>query len=195
MAYDGDQGFGRVGDLVSTIGIDPDPALFPIRPGISGPRTYFSGGLRAGIYSIHATGLENSPVIARFRVIDPRGSELSVRAALARASRLASSPNEPDRLQAAHLYEAVLDRYPNTSYVTLIYAGLWRLREHTQTYGEDSSAWLDRIFATFHDTSFGVWALDRYMAEMPADESRPLLRRLVGLYPDTMLARAAGAYL
>jgi hypothetical protein len=118
-----------------------------------------------------------------------------VRAALARAARLSLSSSVEDQAQAARLYESVLERYPRTSYVTVIYAGLWRVRCHTRAYAADAAAWLDRIFATFHDACFGVWALDRFMADVPAEESRPLLRRLVGLYPDTKLARAAGVYL
>jgi hypothetical protein len=89
----------------------------------------------------------------------------------------------------------VLERYPRTSYVTSIYAGLWRVRAHTQAFAGDPGTWLDRIFAGFHDSCFGVWALDRFMADVPAAESRPRLRRLVGLYPDTVLARAAAIYL
>lgn len=176
----------RAGELVRSVGFPTRSELHPLEVG-----AWSGGGLRAGSFEVH----RGDRTIAKFRVVEPRGSESSVRAALARAARLSLSPRPDDRAQAARLYESVLERYPRTSYVTSIYAGLWRLRAHTHAYAGDPGAWLDRIFATFHDTCFGVWALDRFMADMPAAESQPLLRRLVGLYPDTKLARAAGAYL
>jgi hypothetical protein len=176
----------RAGELVRSLNLPLRSDLHPIDVGI-----WSGGGLPAGSFEV----LRGDKTIARFRVIEPRGSELSVRAALARAARLSMSHRAEDVAQAARLYESVLERYPRTSYMTSIYAGLWRVRAHTRAYAADPGAWLDRIFATFHDTCFGVWALDRFMADMPEAESRPLLRRLVGLYPDTKLARAAGAYL
>ena len=176
----------RAGELVRGVWFDPRPELHPLDVGAWG-----GGGLRAGSYEVR----RQDKVLARFRVLEPRASESSVRAALARAARLSGSSSVDDQAQAARLYEAVLERYPRTSYVTSIYAGLWRLRAHTRAYASDPGAWLDRIFATFHDTCFGVWALDRFMADVPEAQSQALLRRLVGLYPDTKLARAAGAYL
>ena len=176
----------RAGELVRGVWFDPRPELHPLDVGAWG-----GGGLRAGSYEVR----RQDKVLARFRVLAPRASESSVRAALARAARLSRATDDASLAQAARLYEAVLERYPRTSYVTSIYAGLWRLRAHTRAYASDPGAWLDRIFATFHDTCFGVWALDRFMADVPEAESRPLLRRLVGLYPDTKLAQAAAAYL
>jgi hypothetical protein len=176
----------RAGELSRSQWFEVRPELHPLDVG-----DWAGGGLRAGSYDVR----RGDRILARFRVLAPRGSETSVRAALARAARLSRRDDDASLAQAARLYEAVLERYPRTSYVTSIYAGLWRVRAHTRAYAADPGAWLDRIFATFHDTCFGVWALDRFMADVPAAESRPLLRRLVGLYPDTKLARAAGVYL
>ena len=176
----------RAGELIRSVWFDPRADLHPLDVGVWG-----GGGLRAGAYEVR----RGDGAIASFRVLVPRASESSVRAALARAARLSRLEDEASHAAAARLYESVLERYPRTSYVTSIYAGLWRVRAHTRAYVADPGAWLDRIFATFHDTCFGVWALDRFMADVPADEARPLLRRLVGLYPDTRLSRAAAAYL
>ncbi len=175
----------RAGELVRGVWFDPRPDLHPLDVGVWG-----GGGLRAGAYEVR----RGEQVLARFRVLAPRASESSVRAAIARAARLSQSTDDASLAQAARLYESVLERYPRTSYVTSIYAGLWRVRMHTRAYADEPGIWLDRIFASFHNTCFGVWALDRFMADMPAAEGRPLLRRLVGLYPDTKLARAAAAY-
>jgi hypothetical protein len=111
------------------------------------------------------------------------------------ADRLSRDRDESKQAEAAILYEAVFARYPRTSYLTSIYAGLWRLRARTRAYSTEPGLWLDAVFAHFHDTSFGVWALDRFMTDMPAEVARPRLRKLVGLYPDTNLSRAAQAYL
>jgi hypothetical protein len=180
--------FLRGNELVQSLAFPARPELHPLDVGL----IRGGGGLRAGSYELLPVVGER--VLSRFTVIEPRGSEASVRAALGRAARLAASGDETNVAQAARLYESVLERYPNTTYVTSIYAGLWRVRGQTRAYAGDPGAWLERIFASFHNTCFGVWALDRFMADVPAGEARPLLRRLVGLYPDTMLSRAAGAY-
>jgi hypothetical protein len=150
------------------------------------------GGLRAGTYEV---AMGKAKPTATFRVLAPRASEAAVRAALARAARLSRSSDDSTRAQAARLYEAVFERYPRTSYVTSIYAGLWRLRTFTKGYAADPGLWLDAVFAHFHDSCFGVWALDRFMTDIPAAQARPRLRKLVGLYPDTRLSRAAAAWL
>jgi len=187
----------RAGEFVHSLCLPPRAALHPL-----GLAQATSGGLPAGRYEVRGGAwafVPGSPpdtarVLARFRVLAPRGSELSVRAALARAARLASSADTALHADAARLYEAVLARYPRTSYRTHIYAGLWQVRQYTP-YGADPGSWLAEVFAHFHSSCFGVWALDVFMREVPNDEARPLLRHLVGLYPDTKLARAAARYL
>jgi hypothetical protein len=176
----------RSGELVRAVWFDPRRDLHPLDVGSWG-----GGSLRAGVYQF----VRGDRTLARFRVVTPRASEAAVRAALARAARLSREKDGAKLAEAARLYEAVLARYPRTSYVTSIYAGLWRLRGHTSAYATDPGAWLEAVFAHFHDSCFGVWALDRYMSDIPLEEAGPLLRRLVGLYPDTPLSRAAARYL
>jgi hypothetical protein len=74
------------------------------------------------------------------------------------------------------------------------YWGLWKVRAHTR-YANDSSRWLEEMFAHFHDACFGVAAVDVYVADMGIEAARPSLRRLAALYPDTRMARAAARYL
>jgi hypothetical protein len=179
--------FARAGEFVQSLGRPRRDEVYPL----GGPTP---GGLRAGLYEIRPATGDTARVLARFRVLRPRGSELAVRGALARAARLAAMTDPARRAEAARLYEAVLARYPRTSYRTAIYAGLWRVRAHSSFAGREAR-WLEQIFAHFHGTCFGTWALDVYMREVPPDEARTLLRRLVGLYPDTSLSRAAARYL
>lgn len=176
----------RSGELSHAVVFPLRSDLHPLDVG-----AWSGGGLRAGTYEV-AVGGRN---LARFRVIAPRASEAAVRAALARAARLSRATDESKRADAARLYEAVFERYPRTSYLTSIYAGMWRLRAFTTRYSSDPSLWLEAVFAQFHDSCFGVWALDRYMEDVPVEQARPRLRKLVGLYPDTRLSRAATAYL
>jgi hypothetical protein len=182
----------RAGELGASFLQAPRPELHPLGPGPL-------GGLRAGRYEVRPAVGDTGRVLATFRVIEPRGSELAVRAALARAARLAAASGPTNllalesRRRAARLYEAVLARYPRTSYRTTIFAMLWRIREASSN-DDDDGLWLDEVFAQFHNTAFGVWALDRFMADDPFPD-RERLRRLVGLYPDTQLSRAAARYL
>lgn len=173
----------RAGDLVRNVWFDARTDLHPLESGDWG-----GGGLRAGRYEVVAY---NGRVLASFRVVEPRGSEESVRAGLARAARLSLRDEPGDAERAAMLYEAVLKRYPNTSYTSVIWAGLWRVRAHSTVYAREPGAWLEAVFAGFHNTCFGVWALDRFVADVPAEEARPIVRKLVGLYPDTRVARAS----
>jgi hypothetical protein len=184
----------RAGELGASLLGAPRPELHPLGPGPM-------GGLRAGRYEVRPARGDTARILATFRVVEPRGSELAVRAALARAARLASSdgkatPEEQAeaRRQAARLCEAVLARYPRTSYRTAAYAMLWRLAGASR-YAEDAGRWLDEVFAQFHNTAFGVWALDQFMADARPEHTRPHLRKLVGLYPDTRVSRAAARYL
>lgn len=187
----------RAGEFVQSLRLPPRADLHALGPWPGTP-----GGLAAGRYEVRRGLLfaddpslvDTATVFARFQVLAPRKSEEAVRAALARAARLAAQDDSTRHADAARLYEAVLARYPRTSYRTLVYAGLWRVREHT-AYAADPGAWLEEVFAHFHSTCFGVWALDVFMSDVPNDEARPRLRRLVGLYPDTMLSRAAARYL
>ena len=190
---------GRAGELTMMFDLPQRGDLHPLGPG---PRS----GLRAGRYEIRRSDRDTAEVLARFRVIEPRGSELAVRAALARARRLRTIRETggraipiymipPERMAAsARLYEAVLARYPRTSYRTTIYSQLPDVLGQS-SYVDDPGRWLEEVFAHFHSACFGVWALDHYMVRTPNDEARPQLRRLVGLYPDTMLSRAAARYL
>ena len=175
----------RAGEFVQSLAPFPRRDLHPLGP-------WTSGGLKAGRYEIRTAG--DQRVVARFRVLPPRASELAVRSALARAARLALMDAAAGQANAARLYESVLARYPRTSYRSAIYAGLWRVRAHTAYAGRES-AWLEEVFAHFHDTCFGTWALDVFMRDVPAEVARPRLKKLVGLYPDTPLSRAAARYL
>jgi hypothetical protein len=179
----------RAGELISTFALPVRPELHVLAGADSR-----AGGLRAGRYEIRRADVDTARVIARFRVIAPRGSELAVRAAVARASRLWESGGTTRQAEAAKLFEAILARYPRTSYRTAIYAGLfWDLGRSATI--KDPGTWLSEVFAHFHNSCFGVWALDEYMDWAPPDRSGPLLRKLVGLYPDTRLSRAAARYL
>ena len=187
----------RAGELSASFLARPRPDLHPLGPGPM-------GGLRAGNYEVRPARGDTTRVLARFRVLEPRGSELAVRAAIARAARLADTAaagpagragvDRAALARSARLCEAVLARYPRTSYRTAIYAMLWRVRE-ASSYRDEPGRWLEEVFAHFHNTAFGVWALDRYMGDVPPEEARLRLRKLVGLYPDTRVSRAAARWL
>jgi len=115
-----------------------------------------------------------------------------VRDALARAGRLARLLNRPK--DAAELYAAVYQRYPRTAYLSAIYWGEWGVRDHTR-FAHDPGRWMEEVFAHFHDTCFGVVALDRWVGDVGLEAARPMLGKLVGIYPDTELSRAALRYL
>jgi len=149
-----------------------------------------NGGIPAGTWELHPSVGDTARVLARIRVVAPTGSERSVRDGLARASRLAAT----DAARAATLYEAIGKRYPRTTYLSALYWGEWAVRGHTRFAGAPEK-WLEEIFAHFHDSCFGTIALDRWVRDMGEESARPTIRRLVGLYPDTPLARAAGRYL
>jgi hypothetical protein len=156
-------------------------------------------GVPAGEWEIRrgGAGADSARVLARFRVLAPRGSERSVRDALARAARLAArgdAPDDKDVKQAAALYDAILRRYPRTTYLSVIYAGMWRVRQHTR-FADDPDRWLEEIFARFHDTCFGTIALDQWVRDMGPERAKKTVAHLVGLYPDTPLSRAARRYL
>jgi hypothetical protein len=176
----------RAGEFVSKFGP-------PVRPELS-PLFLWHGGLRAGRYEIQRTDVKPPRAIATFRVIRPRGSELSVRAGLARVNRLLRSGDPENVRQAAALSAAILGRYPRTSYRTIAFLATW---SQQSTFGEngDAGAWLEEAFGHFHDSCFGVWALEQAMRRSPSKEFFTRLRRLVGLYPDTRLSRAAAQYL
>jgi hypothetical protein len=147
-------------------------------------------GISAGKWELHFARTDTGRVLARIGIVAPPGSERSVRDGLARASRLADGKPA----QAAALYDAIYRRYPRTTYLSVIYLGQWSVREHTR-FANDPARWLEEIFAHFHDSCFGVIALDRWVRDMGAEAARPTVRRLVGLYPDTPLSRAAQRYL
>jgi hypothetical protein len=150
-----------------------------------------ANGVPEGDWEIHGLGGDTARVLAVIRVIPPRGSERSVRDALARAARLVERLDRPR--EAAALYESIVQRYPRTAYLSAIYWGEWKVREHTR-YARDPGRWMEEIFAKFHDTCFGVVALDRWVNDLGVENARPTLRTLVGLYPDTPLSRAAQRY-
>jgi hypothetical protein len=149
-----------------------------------------------GAWELHgAVGGDGGRVLARFRVVEPRGVERSVRDGLARAARLAGPDGQGrDAAQAARLYEVILERYPRTAYLSVVYAGLWRVRAHTR-FGPDPDRWLEEVFARFHDTCFGMIALDQWVKDMGEVRARSTVAHLVGLYPDTPLSKAAARYL
>jgi hypothetical protein len=151
-----------------------------------------TNGLPEGEWEIHATQGDTARVLARIEVLAPRGSERSVRDALARATRLARDLGRPK--DAADLYAAVWQRYPRTAYLSAIYWGEWQVRDHTR-FAHDPGRWMEEVFAHFHDTCFGVVALDRWVGDVGTDTARPVLQKLVGIYPDTPLSRAALRYL
>lgn len=195
------QPVGLLSELTAWYGPDRRSELHPLGP-------FLNGGLRAGRYEIRPAGRDSGKVLATFRVIEPRGSELAVRAALARAARLArgewlENPRiqelrmGPSRgqVQAAELYEAVLARYPRTSYRTAIYARLSTLFRSRGSLGTDGERWVEEIFAHFHNTCFGEWALHQYMLGRSGEEARARLLHLSGLYPSTRMSRAAARYM
>ena len=149
-------------------------------------------GLPEGTWEIRPQYGDTARVLARIEVLAPRGSERSVRDALARATRLARDLGRPK--DAADLYAAVWQRYPRTAYLSAIYWGEWQVRDHTR-FAHDPGRWMEEIFAHFHDTCFGVVALDRWVMDVGTDSARPVLVKLVGIYPDTQLSRAALRYL
>jgi len=150
------------------------------------------GAIPSGVWQVRGAHGDTARVLARFRVVPPAGSERSVRDALARATRLTTLVGGAPR--AAALYDAVYRRYPRTTYLSALYWGEWRVREHTR-FANDPGRWLEEIFAHFHDSCFGTIALDRWVRDMGEEAARPTIRRLVGLYPDTPLSRAAARYL
>ncbi len=148
-----------------------------------------AGGIPEGRWEIRSSVGDTARALARFRVVAPPGSERSVRDGLARAARLAqAAPGGGER--AAALYDAIYRRYPRTAYLSVVYWGQWRVREHTR-FASDPGRWLEEIFAHFHDSCFGVFALDRWVSDIGVEAARPTLTRLVGIYPDTPLSRAA----
>jgi len=151
-----------------------------------------TNGLPEGSWEIHPLSGDTAHVLARIEVLEPRGSERSVRDALARAARLARLLNRPK--DAADLYAAVYQRYPRTAYLSAIYWGEWGVRDHTR-FAHDPGRWMEEVFAHFHDTCFGVVALDRWVGDVGLEAARPMLSKLVGIYPDTDLSRAALRYL
>lgn len=176
----------RAGEFVSKFHPSVRPEL--------GPLFLWSGGLRAGRYEIQRTDEKPPRPIASFRVIAPRGSELSVRAGLARVNRLLRSADPENLRQATALSTAILGRYPRTSYRTIAYLATWS-QQSTFLQSGDSGAWLEEAFGHFHDSCFGVWALEQAIRRGPSDDFFARLRKLVGLYPDTRLSRAAARYL
>jgi len=168
-------------EFTLSLGLVPPSSRFPILG---------AGGLPEGLWEIRpVSGAEGRP-LARIRVTAPTGAERSVRDGLARAARLSGA--QPAR--AAALYDAIYRRYPRTTYLSVIYWGEWGVRAHTR-FANDPGRWIEEIFAHFHDSCFGVIALDRWVRDMGADAAQPALRRLVGIYPDTPLSRAALRYL
>lgn len=149
-------------------------------------------GLPEGAWDIRPIVGDTTRVLARIEVREPTGAERSVRDGLARAARLAGS--EKGAARAASLYEAIYRRYPRTTYLSVIYWGEWGVRAHTR-FANDPGRWIEEIFAHFHDSCFGVIALDRWVRDMGAEAAKPALRHLVGIYPDTPLSRAALRYL
>lgn len=174
----------RVGELSRAFEFAPEPDHHALDQGSA-------GGFPPGAYELRRAFGDTTRVLARFRVLAPTGSELHARSALARAARLRDAGREAE---AARLYEAVLTRYPRTAYRTAAYWGLWKVRFHTR-YREDPGRWLEEMFAHFHDTCFGVAAIDLYVSELGLEGAQPKLRKLVGLYPDTRMSRAAKRYL
>jgi hypothetical protein len=150
-------------------------------------------GIPPGRWQVVDGAGDTTKVLARFVVIRPGGSERSVRDGLARAARLAAALPDGGK-RAATLYEAIYRRYPRTAYLSVLYWGEWQVRGHTR-FATDPSRWLEEIFAHFHDSCFGVIALDQWVRDMGEEAARPTVRRLVGLYPDTPLSRAAQRYL
>ena len=88
--------------------------------------------------------------------------------------------------------QAIIDRYPRTSYLTLLYSQKWALGERDWKH-PDRGAKYEEMFARFNNSCFGVWALDHHVHAQTGD-IRPMLRRLVGLYPDTRMAREVARY-
>jgi hypothetical protein len=150
-----------------------------------------SNGIPAGTYEVRAAS-GRGRALASFRVVPPRASERSVRDALARAARLSGPLGQP--AEAAALYEAVVARYPRTTYRSAIYRGLWSVREHTR-FAHDPGRWIEEVFAYFHDSCFGVAALDVWAVDVGPEAARPTLRRLVGIYPSSLMAAAAQHWL
>lgn len=178
------QPLGRRGfELVQTFEFTDPSRRFPLWG--------HANGIPEGDWEIHGLDGDTARVLARIRVIPPRGSERSVRDALARAARLEQRLDRPR--EAAALYESIVQRYPRTAYLSAVYWGEWKVREHTR-YAHDPGRWMEEIFARFHDTCFGVVALDRWVNDLGVENARPTLRTLVGLYPDTPLSRAAQRY-
>ena len=148
------------------------------------------GAIPAGVWQVRYAEGDTARVLARFRVVSPAGSERSVRDGLARAKRIAHG----DPARAARLYEAIYRRYPRTTYLNMIYLGQWEVRSQSR-FAHDPDRWLEEVFAHFHDSCFGTIALDQWVHDVGAEKAKPTIHRLVGLYPDTPLSRAAARYL
>ncbi len=147
-------------------------------------------GFPIGSYELRPAGGDTARVLARFSIVPARGAEASVRAAASRARRLFDQKRYED---ACRLYEGMLERYPRTAYREAIYLGLWETRAFDR-YGTEPDLWLEEIFAHFHDTCFGVYAIDRCAQTRDREETVTILRRMAGIYTDTRMARAAAAW-
>jgi hypothetical protein len=147
-------------------------------------------GLPCGAYELRLAGSDSARVLARFTVAPARGSEAMVRAALSRARRLMDAGRIEE---ASLLYEGVLERYPRTSYRDAAYIGLWDTRRFNR-FAREPDQWMEEVFAHFHDTPFGVFAIDRHANARGRQDSLTVLRRMAGIYTDTRMARAAAAW-
>jgi hypothetical protein len=147
-------------------------------------------GLPYGAYELRLAGADSARVLARFTVVPARGSEAMVRAALSRARRLLDAGRVEE---ACRLYEGVLERYPRTAYRNAVYVGLWDTRRFNR-FAKEPELWMEEVFAHFHDTGFGVFAIDRYANTQGRQESLTILRRMAGIYTDTRMARAAAGW-
>jgi hypothetical protein len=147
-------------------------------------------GYPAGAYELRPARGDSARALARFAIAAPRGSEAWVRAALSRARRLMDRER---REEAAKLYEGVFERYPHTGYKEAVYLGLWQTRAYNR-FGREPDLWLEEVFAHFHDTCFGVYAINAYVRDRGRDASITVLRQMAGIYTDTRMARAAAAW-
>ena len=188
LAFDGPPRAGqdplpRAFEFAQTFGVHDPTGRYPLLGA--------NNAIPEGVWEARGLDGDTARVLARFRVLAPPASERSVRDALARAARLAAHDRGED---AAALYAAVYQRYPRTAYLSAVYWGQWQVRAHTR-FAHDPERWMEEVFAHFHDTCFGVAALDRWVRDVGPQVARPELLHLVGIYPDTELARAAQRYL
>jgi hypothetical protein len=147
-------------------------------------------GFPVGNYELRPARGDTARVLARFSIVPARGAEASVRAGASRARRLLDQGRIED---ACRLYEGIMARYPRTAYREAIYLGLWETRAYDK-YGAEPDLWLEEIFAHFHDTCFGVFAIDRIIATRGRADALTILRQMAGIYTDTRMARAAAAW-